>query len=337
MHFTVYTDWSLLPQSANALFTSAEKTNIFLSRSWFETITLTLNDDQSLLLACVESENEVLAILPLKNTARNIAYALQHSYSPSYRLLIEEKNKPEIITCLAKGLSELPLNALSLEPVADNDPDLQLLQAAMHDAGYNCEQQFRSYNWILRLTESSFEHYFADRPSRLRSTIARKQRKLEREHNMQLRLYSGNEVPGKMSDYYAPYTASWKANEQYVELVNNIVARFSALGCTRLGVLYVDDKPIAAQLWFVHHGKASIFRLSYDQTWKQYSPGSILTGYIMKHVIDVDHVSEVDFLTGNEPYKQDWMSERRERVCWSYIRPAQQTSFLQRVINIFKG
>jgi CelD/BcsL family acetyltransferase involved in cellulose biosynthesis len=51
----------------------------------------------------------------------------------------------------------------------------------------------------------------------------------------------------------------------------------------------------------------------YDQAWKQYSPGSILTRYLMEHVIDRDQVEVIDFLTGNDSYKQDWMSERRER------------------------
>jgi hypothetical protein len=32
----------------------------------------------------------------------------------------------------------------------------------------------------------------------------------------------------------------------------------------------------------------------------------------MEYVIDIDRVEEIDFLTGNDAYKQDWMSERRE-------------------------
>ena len=33
----------------------------------------------------------------------------------------------------------------------------------------------------------------------------------------------------------------------------------------------------------------------------------------MEHVLDVDKVREVDYLTGDDKYKQDWMSHRRER------------------------
>ena len=61
------------------------------------------------------------------------------------------------------------------------------------------------------------------------------------------------------------------------------------------------------------NSKASIFKLNYDKAWKQYSPGSILMAFLIQHVIDNDKVGEIDFLTGNDAYKQDWMSERRER------------------------
>ena len=106
---------------------------------------------------------------------------------------------------------------------------------------------------------------------------------------------------------------SWKANEQYEQIVQGFTDRASKSGWTRLAILYIDGQPVAAHLWFVVNRKASIFRLVYDEAWKQYSPGSILMAYLMEYVIDTDKVEEIDFLTGNDRYKQDWMPERRER------------------------
>jgi CelD/BcsL family acetyltransferase involved in cellulose biosynthesis len=34
----------------------------------------------------------------------------------------------------------------------------------------------------------------------------------------------------------------------------------------------------------------------------------------MKHVLDQDRVVEVDYLTGDDPYKRCWMTRRRERI-----------------------
>ncbi len=331
MKFVCYTDWDQLPESANALFEQAQRDSLFFSRPWFESLTAAL--DESMVLVCVVAESKVLAILPLLKSAGTTGYALKHRYSSLYSLLLADNDQQRVLACLVDGLSQLPLNALLLEPVADNDARLNSLQGAMEAAGYSCDRVFRFYNWFLRVQGQSFADYMAARPARLRNTIARKARKLEREHGYDIRLFVEDEVPPKMPDYYAVYNASWKANEQYAGLVDDMVARFSKAGWTRLAVLYIKGQPAAAQLWFVHHGKASIFRLSYDQAWKQYSPGSILMSYLMEYVIDTDKVEEVDFLVGNDAYKQDWMSDRRERFAWSGVKTATPAGWYQRSVG----
>ena len=95
-------------------------------------------------------------------------------------------------------------------------PDLgrqRLLQQAMESSGYTCFRKFRFYNWVHRLHGASFADYMAARPSRVRNTIARKQRRLEREHGYEIRLFTEGDVQQAMADYYAVYNASWKARE----------------------------------------------------------------------------------------------------------------------------
>jgi len=345
MKFECYTEWSQLPESANTLFAQSEKDSLFFSRFWFENLTaVALDDDQSMVLACVVDENKVLAILPLMKCAGKTCYSFKHRYTSLYGLLLTDNVLPEIrqqvLTCLSQGLSQLPINALLLEPVADDDNNLNNFQLSMESAGFNCDRIFRHYNWIYRVQGQSFEEYLAKRPAKLRNTIARKKRKLEREYDYEIRLFIGDEVPQRMFDYNEVYNASWKANEQYVDLLNGIVSGFSKQGWSRLAVLYVEGQPIAAQLWFVLHGKANIFRLSYHEAWKRYSPGSILTSFLMEYVIDTDNVEEIDFLTGNDTYKQDWMSHRRERFalsCVKSIEPKSRFAFLTKSLKNLLG
>lgn len=337
MKFVCYSDWGNLPDSTNTLFDQAAKDNTFYSQPWFESLTSTaLEDGLEMVLACVESDNRILAILPLMKTDGNTWYSLKHRYTPHYSLLLANEDQELVLACLAQGLSRLPIKGLLLEPVADDDRNLIALQKAMESAGFSCSRNFRFYNWIYRVQGQSYEEYMAARPARLRNTIVRKQRKLEREHGYEICLYTGDEVPQAMVDYYAVYSSSWKANEQYMDLVDDIVARFSSEGWSRLGVLYIQGQPAAAQLWFVHHGKASIFRLSYDEAWKAYSPGSILTAYLMEYVIDTDKVEEIDFLTGNEAYKQDWMSERRECVALGFVKSVRPGGWPGRFLQSLK-
>lgn len=337
MNFVCYSDWSQLPDNANALFERAEKECLFFSRAWLARVAAEpVDDDQTLLLACVVAAGEVMAILPLMQSPIKTWYSIKHSYNPLFSLLLADVDRERVLACLAEGLSQLPFSGLLLEPVANDDKNLSSFQNAMETAGFSCDYAFRQNNWVYRVQGQSYEDYMAARPSNLRNTIARKQRKLEREHGYEIRLYTGEEAPRAMPDYFASYSASWKAHEQKVDFVNDIVDSFSKAGWTRLAILYIEGKPAAAQLWFVAHGKATIFRLAYDEAWKRYSPGSILTSYLMRHVIDIDKVEEIDFLTGNEAYKQDWMSERRERYVLCCIKKAKSLSKVERFVESLK-
>ena len=39
-----------------------------------------------------------------------------------------------------------------------------------------------------------------------------------------------------------------------------------------------------------------------------------IAGKAMEAMLEVDHVEEVDYLSGDDAYKADWMAQRRERV-----------------------
>ena len=87
----------------------------------------------------------------------------------------------------------------------------------------------------------------------------------------------------------------------------------SCNGWLRLGFLFLDKTPIAAQLWLVCKDIAYIVKLSYDEKYKKLIPGIILSSKMMKHVIDCDKVKQIDYLIGDEPYKKDWTPSRRQR------------------------
>ncbi len=315
MEFVCYHHWDQLPHNANEFFARAGKGSIFFSKPWFENlIQYGLDDGLSIFLAAVLQGDKLVALLPLARQGDNHYHSLRHLYTSLSGLLIDvEQGQQEILDCLVNGLTELPVDYLQLDPVAEDDINLHLLMEMLDSSGYTCQRFYSFYNWFHRTEGSTFADYMASRPTRVRNTLARKQRKLEREHGYTIRIFRDDTLQQGITDYHRVYNASWKAREQFVAFVDGLAERLSKQGWLRLAVLYIGDKPAAAQFWFVANGKASIFKLVYDQTWKGYSPGSILTAYLMQHVIDIDQVEELDFLTGNDAYKQDWMSQRRER------------------------
>ena len=66
----------------------------------------------------------------------------------------------------------------------------------------------------------------------------------------------------------------------------------------RLGIASIDGVPVAVHLWFVTGRRASIYKLAHDKAHDELSPGTVLMGAMLRHVIEIDGVTCIDFLTG---------------------------------------
>jgi CelD/BcsL family acetyltransferase involved in cellulose biosynthesis len=150
----------------------------------------------------------------------------------------------------------------------------------------------------------------------LRSSVERGRRRLDRigSWRVEIHRHDSPEVMRALEAYLSVYAHSWKEPEPCPEFMPSLVRLAAREGWLRLGVLWLGQQPVAAQVWLVHEAKASIYKLAYVKGREKLSAGSVLTAALMKHVMDEDRVSEVDYLSGDDAYKRDWMAQRRERV-----------------------
>ena len=54
----------------------------------------------------------------------------------------------------------------------------------------------------------------------------------------------------------------------------------------RVGVWWIGDTPAAAQFWIVEHGRATVLKLAHDEAFKAHSPGTVLTAWMIRHMIE---------------------------------------------------
>ena len=204
---------------------------------------------------------------------------------------------------------------IDLQPIDTDSPFYQNMRTALQLEGYITDTYFCFGNWYLAVAGRSFEQYYASVPSRIRNTIRRARKKLDETGGWSLNIFSGHSdgLESAIADFVAVYQRSWKVPEPFPEFVPNLVRMAARAGWLRLGVVRLGDQAIAAQLWLLHGGCALIYKLAYDEGHKKWSAGSVLTAEMMRSVIDVDGVHTVDYLTGDDGYKKDWMSQRRER------------------------
>jgi hypothetical protein len=203
---------------------------------------------------------------------------------------------------LARALKRRRIATVELYPLAAGD----LLPWALRRAGWITRHQRAGVNWITNTEGLDFESWWAKRPSRLRQTAARK----AKVGDLDITIHRAFDAAA-WEHYEAIYRASWKPSEGSPAFLRALARQEGAAGALRLGIAHRHGEPVAAQLWLVENGVATIHKLAHIQSARALSPGTVLSMEMFRHVIDRDRPSLIDFGTGDDAYKADWMDERR--------------------------
>ncbi|MFS0736358.1 GNAT family N-acetyltransferase [Sphingomonas sp. 1P06PA] len=186
--------------------------------------------------------------------------------------------------------------------------------AGFSRAGWRAETTTTSVNWRTAIPPDPAD-WWAARPGRLRSTLARKERASGLRYRIVDRFDSA-----LWADYEAIYADSWKPAEGSPGFLRALAEREGAAGALRLGVAFAGSDPVAAQFWLSEHGIATIHKLAHRRAADPLSAGTLLTAAMFRHVFAADRPAIVDFGTGDDAYKADWMEQARPLVTLTLTR-----------------
>lgn len=226
------------------------------------------------------------------------------AYAAWYSLRVDAigDRRTDAVAAIARALRQKRLAVIDLAPIEDPGP----LRAGFEQAGWLVRTEPGTGNWRIDTAGMDFEAYWATRPGKLRSTARRKAKAAALDIAIHDRF-----DPEAWAAYEAVYRASWKPEEGSFGFLRALAEQEGAAGTLRLGIARKDGQPLAAQLWLVENGEAVIHKLAYRDDAKSLSPGTILGEAMFRHVLERDHVRSIDYGTGDEAYKADWMAERR--------------------------
>jgi hypothetical protein len=248
-------------------------------------------------------------------------------YTPLYHCLTLNSAQP--ITAITDFFASLKLGPIRWRQFilyAMPRETAQALCLQLKSIGIPAQGFFCFANWYLPVTYPNFDAYWATRNTQLRNTIKRKFLKFNKLAHSRIELYFTEEALAQAAAHYQEvYNDSWKQSEAYPEFMTDLMHLAARQNGLRLAIAYIGSEPIAAQFWIVADNTAYIYKLAYKEAHKALGAGSLLTSTLMQYVIDIDKVAVVDYLTGDDAYKQDWMTDRRER--WG-IEVFNTTTFL---------
>lgn len=290
---------------------------IFLRPAWYDMFDrFVRQSDGNTVSLCLRDVGESAGYLPLYEARGGLShclFSLTNFYSPAFDLVgmkpAQSQDYEHFVRRFRRYFARF--ERVDFSPLTwQQAEDWKRAFAAIGFQGFVYR---KSTNWFHDDVKD-LATYWDERPSRLRNTIKRKADKLRRSGGFEV----GVVTPGStialweyLAHYHRVYFSSWKRAEPYPAFIDAIAEYAWRLGELRMGMAYHDGEPVAGQIWFVCDHKAYIFKLAHRPEYSKFSVGTILSKAMFDHVIDVDRVNYIDFLTGDDHYKADWMNGRR--------------------------
>jgi len=312
-----------MPVAAQRMIAEAGRENPFYGPEWFKNYEHAVaQHEMPFFWACIYDRDGVLCgVWPLserRQRGRRILRAMGNYYTP-YATLVFDYSSEQASSVFRSALGALlrGVDMLEIEPVAPDNALALFLEQNKDIRWVDFERC--TVNWFQDL--ESIDAYHAQLPGHVRSLLKRKQRALEKQHAVEYAIVRGNgEVLEHAVDaYFAVYAKSWKRQEPYPEFIRGLVRIAAQAGWLRLGQLIVDGEVVASQIWLVANRTAYIYKLAYDDNFGKKSVGSLLTWHLIQHVYDEDNVCRIDYLTGNDIYKRDWMECSRDLYTLTFV------------------
>jgi len=266
------------------------------------------NDQASITLPMIRIKTGMLRPVGLAS--------MQNYYSVDFRPLCTSASVRAEMTQFFDALisAEMP-DVIELQALDTNSPEYPPVLHALTRPGWRVVVRTCQINWIHDLESSDFEQYMSERPKRVLNTLNRKRKALYKAGKIQIDLYTNQQGLEKgLQDYQQVYERSWKVAESHERFVLDLIQYYASRNELRLGILAIDGVPVAVHFWVVRGTSAFIYKLAHDKQFDKLSPGTVLMAYMLEQVIDRDNVNRLDFLTGDDAYKRDWMSQRRKKV-----------------------
>ncbi|WP_428485332.1 GNAT family N-acetyltransferase [Rhodopila sp.] len=300
--------------------------SLFAGRAWWSVV---LSDampagSAAVFVVC-KAGDHVLALVPLLR--RNGIAALESlttpytcRYTPLFATGLDRLTRIATMAafgrfCRIRGVTRL--DALPAE--WDELPDLL---AGVRQAGLRPLRFNHFGNWHEDVAGMDWTSYLARRSGALRETIRRRLRQADKLPDARFAVLS---TPADMAiaadAFESVYARSWKGPEPYPRFNVAFMHATAALGLLRFGVWSIGATPVAVQFWILEAGHATVLKLAHDEAFKAHSPGTVLTALMLRHLLDEEHVDQIDFGRGDDDYKQGWATQRRQRIGLLLVNP----------------
>ncbi len=311
---------------------AAGSAGLFGSLPWWETVLHhAMPAGSQAAFVAIRLRGTVLAVVPMLLSGGRIG-SLTTPYScvfaPAFAAGLDRDGRIAAMTelarfCRSAGVIRLDALPAEWDGLAD-------LEAGARRAGLVPLRFDHFGNWHENVAGLDWSAYLGRRPGALRETIRRRLRRAEKLPDARFDLLTEpNDIENAAAVFESVYARSWKEPEPFPTFNAALMRAVAGTGHLRLGVWSIGAQPVAVQFWVVTGGEAIVLKLAHDEAFKAHSPGTVLTALMLRHLLDVEKVTRIDFGRGDDDYKKGWAMDRRQRIGLLLANPRGASGALQ--------
>jgi CelD/BcsL family acetyltransferase involved in cellulose biosynthesis len=285
--------------------------NVFATWEWADAWWRVYGEERPLLVTgCRDEDGRLVAVLPLYMSTRRPVRTLRFlGHGPADQL--GPVCAPEDRIAVADALKRLLTDEFEAW-------DLLLAERLAPAEGWSGalggRVVHREESPTLLIAGRSFEEFLASRSKNFREQVRRRDRKLRREHEVELRLTAADRLEADLDTLFRLHAARWSEGESNAlagpreRFHRDFASRALERGWLRLWVLEADGAPRAAWYGFRFAQMDWYYQSGRDPEWERESVGFVLMSHTIRQAFD-DGVTEYRLLRGGEEYKGRFASD----------------------------
>ncbi|MBU1226082.1 MAG: GNAT family N-acetyltransferase [Actinobacteria bacterium] len=227
-------------------------------------------------------------------------------------------------------------------------PTQRAFTGALLAGGYHLRLRTVLRSPYLRLS-TSWEDYLAEWPSKRRSDLGRRRRRLDEQGAVAFEIHDGTErLDELLSEGFEVEASGWKggqgtaiATEGTESLYRQAAAWAASQGTLRLGFLRVDGRAIAFDYCFEIGATHYLVKTGFRPEFSAFAPGKLLRAFMIETAFGRG-LDTYDFVGDDDAWKMEWTDTVRTTVIMEAHAPGllgsitRAAGFLGRVVRRLK-
>ncbi len=306
-------DYNVLENSLDELKNYRTKTlplnwsSPFILPEWLRVWWQVFGSEPKPFIRVVKQGNEAIGIAPLtikENTASFIGDTDVCDYQD---FIVVPGKERDFFNVLLDDLKKNGIKHLDLKHIRPDSTVLTNLTPLAESRNYEVISEKEAVSFEMDLP-SSFDAYLESLSTKQRHEVRRKMRRLMEEGNIEYRfIEKGDEIKASLDTFFKMFIESRQDKaaflteqmKSYFKLLADVLAD---IGILKIGVLELDDKPIAEIMYFDYNNCIYLYNSGYDPQYVSLSVGLLSKVYAIKDSIEKGK-KKFDFLKGAEVYK----------------------------------